>query len=74
MNLLDFLIPAAHAQATGAPPAGLGGMSLLFPIVLIAVTSEAAVPAIWPIGSNAMALRLPRTRPAIMKTLVVHRI
>ena len=38
MNLLDFLIPAAHAQATGAPPAGgLGGMSLLFPIVLIAV-------------------------------------
>jgi preprotein translocase subunit YajC len=37
MNLLDFLIPAAHAQAAGAPPAGLGGMSLLFPIVLIAV-------------------------------------
>jgi len=37
MNLLDFLIPAAHAQAAGAPPSGLGGMSLLFPIVLIAV-------------------------------------
>ena len=38
MNLLDFLIPAAHAQAAGAPPAGgLGGISLLFPIVLIAV-------------------------------------
>ncbi len=38
MNLLDFLIPAAHAQAAGAPPTGgFGGMSLLFPIVLIAV-------------------------------------
>ncbi|MEO8365808.1 MAG: preprotein translocase subunit YajC [Pseudoxanthomonas sp.] len=38
MNLLDLLIPAAHAQAAGAPPAGgFGGMSLLFPIVLIAV-------------------------------------
>ncbi len=39
MNLLDFLIPAAHAQAAGAAPAGPfgGGMTLLFPIILIAV-------------------------------------
>ncbi len=38
MNLLDFLIPSAYAQAAGGAPAGgFGGMSLLFPIVLIAV-------------------------------------
>ena len=38
MNPLDFLIPAAQAQATGAPAAGGSMMStLLFPIVLIAI-------------------------------------
>ena len=38
MNLLDFLIPAAHAQAAGAPAGGMGGgMTLLFPVILIAV-------------------------------------
>ena len=38
MNLLDFLIPAAHAQAAGAPAPQGGGLSMLvFPIVLIAV-------------------------------------
>ena len=38
MNLLDFLIPAAHAQAAGAPaPAGGGFGMLLMPIILIAV-------------------------------------
>lgn len=37
MNLLDFLIPTAQAQAAGAAPAGLGMSGLLFPIVLIAV-------------------------------------
>ena len=38
MNPLDFLIPAAHAQATGAPAAGGSMMStLLFPIILIAI-------------------------------------
>jgi preprotein translocase subunit YajC len=38
MNVLDFLIPAAHAQAAGAAPAQGGGLSMLiFPIVLIAV-------------------------------------
>ena len=37
MNLLDFLIPAAHAQAAGAPPAGLGLGGFLLPIILIAV-------------------------------------
>ena len=37
MNLLDFLIPTAHAQAAGAAPAGLGGFGLLMPVVLIAV-------------------------------------
>ena len=40
MNLLDFLIPAAHAQAAGAAPAGAfgGGMgTFLFPVILIAV-------------------------------------
>ena len=37
MNLLDFLIPTAHAQAAGAPPAGLGMSGFLFPIILIVV-------------------------------------
>ena len=38
MNLLDFLIPAAHAQAAGgAAPQGGGFGMLLMPIVLIAV-------------------------------------
>ena len=38
MNPLDFLIPAAHAQAAGAPAAGGSMMStLLFPIILIAI-------------------------------------
>lgn len=37
MNLLDFLIPSAHAQAAGAQPAGGGFGMLLMPIVLIAV-------------------------------------
>ena len=36
MSLLDLLIPAAHAQATGAAPAG-GGFGLLMPIALIAI-------------------------------------
>ena len=36
MNLLDFLIPSAYAQAA-APPAGGGFGMLVFPIVLIAV-------------------------------------
>ena len=38
MNPLDFLIPAAHAQAAGAPAAGGSMMStLLFPVILIAI-------------------------------------
>ena len=38
MNLLDLLIPAAHAQAAGAAPAAPSMMStLLFPIILIAI-------------------------------------
>ncbi len=37
MNPVDFLIPAAHAQAAGAPAAGGGFSMLLFPVVLIAV-------------------------------------
>ena len=38
MNPLDFLIPAAHAQAAAAAPAGSSMMStLLFPIILIAI-------------------------------------
>ena len=38
MNLLDFLIPVAHAQAAGAPAGGPSMMStLLFPIILIAI-------------------------------------
>ena len=38
MNLLDFLIPAAHAQAAGGAPAAPSMMStLLFPIILIAI-------------------------------------
>lgn len=38
MNLLDFLIPSAHAQAAaGGQPAGGGFGMLLMPIILIAV-------------------------------------
>lgn len=37
MNLFDFLIPSAHAQAAGAAPAGGGIGMLVFPIILIAV-------------------------------------
>jgi len=38
MSLLDLVISPAYAQAAGQPaPGGLGGMSFLFPIVLIAV-------------------------------------
>ena len=38
MNLLDLLIPVAHAQAAGAPAAAPSMMStLLFPIILIAI-------------------------------------
>ena len=39
MNFFEFLIPSAHAQAAGAPQGGGmgGGMTLLFPIILIAV-------------------------------------
>ena len=36
MFLLDFLIPAAHAQATGAAPAG-GLGTLMFPILLVVI-------------------------------------
>lgn len=36
MNLLDFVIAPAHAQAA-AQPGGFSGMSLLFPILLIGV-------------------------------------
>ena len=31
MNLLAFLIPAAHAQAAGGQPQGMGLTTLLFP-------------------------------------------
>ena len=38
MNLLDLLIPVAHAQAAAAPAAATSRMStLLFPIILIAI-------------------------------------
>jgi preprotein translocase subunit YajC len=38
MSPLDFLIPAAHAQAAGAAPAQGGLLStLLFPVILIAI-------------------------------------
>ena len=37
MNFFEFLIPAAHAQAAGAAPAGLGLGGFLLPIILIAV-------------------------------------
>ncbi|HDS1041146.1 TPA: preprotein translocase subunit YajC [Stenotrophomonas maltophilia] len=37
MNLLAFLIPAAHAQAAGGQPPGMGWQTFLLPIVLIAV-------------------------------------
>lgn len=37
MSLLDALIPAAHAQTAGTPPAGAGLGGLLLPILLIGV-------------------------------------
>ena len=37
MNLLDLVIAPAHAQAAAAAPQGGFGMSLLFPILLIAI-------------------------------------
>ncbi|MNT12504.1 preprotein translocase subunit YajC [compost metagenome] len=37
MNLLAFLIPAAHAQTAGGQPQGMGLTTLLFPIILIAI-------------------------------------
>jgi preprotein translocase subunit YajC len=38
LNLLDFLVSPAYAQAAGQPAAGGGGLSfLVMPIVLIAV-------------------------------------
>ena len=38
MNLLDFLIAPAHAQAAaGGAQGGLGGMGLLMPVILIGV-------------------------------------
>lgn len=37
MNLLAFLIPAAHAQAAGGQPQGMGRTTLLFPVILIAI-------------------------------------
>ena len=37
MNLLAFLIPAAHAQAAGGQPQGMGLTTLLFPVILIAI-------------------------------------
>jgi len=38
MNPLDFLIPVAHAQAAGAPAAPSMMSTLLFPVILIAIT------------------------------------
>ena len=35
MSLLDFLIPAAHAQATGAAPSGAGRAFGFLPIILL---------------------------------------
>ena len=37
MNLLAFLIPAAHAQAAGGQPQGFTMTTLLFPVILIAI-------------------------------------
>ena len=37
MNLLAFLIPAAHAQTAGGQPQGMGLTTLLVPIILIAI-------------------------------------
>ena len=38
MNLLDLIVPAAHAQAAGGAPSAPSMMStLLFPIILIAI-------------------------------------
>ena len=36
MNLLAFLIPAAHAQAAGGQPQGMG-LTMLVPVILIAI-------------------------------------
>ncbi|OIQ72036.1 hypothetical protein GALL_463410 [mine drainage metagenome] len=35
--------------------------------------TEAAMPAMWPKGSNASAFRLPSVRPAVKNTLVVQK-
>ncbi len=38
MNLLDLIVPAAHAQAAGGVPSAPSMMSsLLFPIILVAI-------------------------------------
>ena len=38
MNLLDLIVPAAHAQAAGGAPSAPSMMSsLLFPIILVAI-------------------------------------
>lgn len=37
MNLLDLMISPAYAQAASPAPGGFGGMSLLFPLLLIGV-------------------------------------
>ena len=38
MNLLDLIVPAAHAQAVGGAPSAPSMMSsLLFPIILVAI-------------------------------------
>ena len=37
MSLLDLLSPAAHAQSTGATPAGGGLGALVFPVLLVIV-------------------------------------
>ena len=38
----------------------------------MALTTEAAMPAIWPIGSIAMAFRLPSVIPAMKNTEVIQ--
>ena len=37
MNLLDLVVAPAYAQAVAPAPGGFGGMSLLFPLLLIGV-------------------------------------
>ena len=37
MNLLDLVVAPAFAQAAAPAPGGFGGMSLLFPLLLIGV-------------------------------------